>query len=61
MEANTILKNTSRVISNSVSFKICVMVVLILLLLIPTSMVSSLIREREKRNHDVIAEIGEKW
>ena len=48
-------------IGNSVSFKIITIFILILALLIPSSMIKSLIREREDRKRDVINEISSKW
>ena len=48
-------------IASSVTFKVITMVILVLLLLIPASMIKSLIREREYRQQEVIGEIGSKW
>lgn len=48
-------------IRNSVTFKIFSIGILILLMLIPTSMVESTIREREYRQEDVVNEISQKW
>ncbi|MCF8069709.1 MAG: cell envelope integrity protein CreD [Desulfobacterales bacterium] len=55
------MKAVSGAIKNSVSFKILSIFILILILLIPSSMVQSLIREREYRSRDVISEISSKW
>ncbi len=46
---------------NSVTLKLIVMVFLVLLLLIPTSMVSSLIKERKARKEEVIGKLSSKW
>lgn len=48
-------------IVNSVIFKIISMLFLVLILLIPASMVSSLIKEREHRKQEAIDEISSKW
>ncbi len=48
-------------IRNSVTFKIFSIGILILLMLIPTSMIQSTIREREYRQEDAVNEISEKW
>lgn len=48
-------------LSNSASVKIGVIGFIILLLLIPGSMISSLIHEREGRRDGVIKEISDKW
>ncbi len=61
MEMNTALKKVSSGIKNSVSFKIFTIFILILILLIPASMIQSLIREREARKKTVIDEITSKW
>ena len=48
-------------IKNSVTIRLLSIGFLVLILLIPTSMVESLIREREYRRGDVIREISSKW
>ncbi len=45
----------------SVSAKLIVVSILVLLLLIPVQMIKSLIREREYTRNDVVNEIGDKW
>lgn len=50
-----------RNLKNSIGFKIGIIVVLILILLIPTTMVKDLIREREHIRRSAINEVGEKW
>lgn len=46
---------------NSISVRIAVIAILALLLLIPLSMVQSLIREREQRKQDVQQEVSDTW
>ncbi len=46
---------------HTLSFKLIVVGVLILLMLIPWAMIRELIREREQTQADVISEIGSKW
>ncbi len=46
---------------HSLSFKLIVVGILILLMLIPAAMIRGLIREREQMQMDVITEIGSKW
>ena len=48
-------------IRNSATIKMITIGVLILVLLIPAMMVSSLIRERQSRKESVIREISQKW
>lgn len=48
-------------IKNSVSFKVFIIASLILVLLIPASMIRSLIFERSMRRYEVVNEITEKW
>lgn len=48
-------------IRQSVTVKMFIVGFLILVLLIPASMVKSLIRERQNRSHEAVAEISEKW
>jgi inner membrane protein len=47
--------------TNTMIFKIITIVFIILILLIPASMINSLIKEREQRKQEVIAEIGSQW
>ncbi len=61
MEEQTIVTKSTAFIRNSASLKIGVIVILALLLLIPVSMVKSLIRERDGRQNEVIQEISDKW
>lgn len=55
------IKDTSRNIGRSATFKLFTISVLILILLIPAGMVKSLIQERDYRHQSVIDEISEKW
>lgn len=48
-------------IRNSVTLKVMTIVVMVLLLLIPTEMVKSIIREREVQNNKAIQEVSAKW
>jgi inner membrane protein len=50
-----------RNISNSITVKILSIGVLILALLIPAEMIHSIIREREVRHQQVVAEVSDKW
>lgn len=61
MQAADAIKERSRIIGRSVTFKLVTICTLILLLLIPASMVRSLIYEREGRKQQVIDEINHKW
>lgn len=61
MQTADTLKETTRRISRSATFKLITICVLILLLLIPASMVKSLIWERDNRKQGVINEINHKW
>jgi len=46
---------------NSVTIKLVVITVIMLLLLIPTSMIQSIIQEREHLNKQAISEVSNKW
>lgn len=48
-------------IKNSVTLKIITVTVLMLLLLIPSSMIKSIISERENLNNEAIVEVSSKW
>ena len=61
MQTGDVIKETTRRISGSATFKLITICALILLLLIPASMVKSLIRERDCRKQGVINEINHKW
>lgn len=55
------IKKTSSYIGTSATFKIFSMGILVLVLLIPASMIKSLIHERESRKNSVVDEISSKW
>jgi inner membrane protein len=61
MDATEAIKRTASRLGRSATFKLITICTLILLLLIPASMVKSLIRERKHRKHEVINEINHKW
>ncbi|MCP4116112.1 MAG: cell envelope integrity protein CreD [Desulfobacteraceae bacterium] len=61
MTTQDTLKKTGNFIRNSATLKIISIGLLVLVLLIPTSMVSSLMRERESRRDEVVREINQKW
>lgn len=48
-------------IRESITVKFIIVTILVLLLLIPASMIRSLIQEREKTRDEVIAEVSTKW
>jgi inner membrane protein len=54
-------ERTNNWLKRSITIRILTIGILILLLLIPVSMVESLIREREVRQQDAIAEVSSKW
>ena len=60
MEATNAIKETTKKIGSSVTFNLIIICLLILVLLIPTSMVTSLIHERKGRKQGVIDEINYK-
>ncbi|NNG01115.1 MAG: cell envelope integrity protein CreD [Desulfobacteraceae bacterium] len=61
MSAHETMRKTSDFIRNSATLKMFSIGILVLVLLIPTTMVSSVMRERENRRDDVVAEINWKW
>jgi len=61
MHAADAIKETTKKIGRSATFKLFTICVLILVLLISTSMVTSLIHERKSRKQGVINEISYKW
>lgn len=58
---NSRLEKRSFLKNYSVTLKIVIISILTLLLLIPTSMIRSTIRERESLNREAIYEVGSKW
>lgn len=61
MSAQDSVRRTGDFLRNSVTGKILSIGILILILLIPISMVSSLLHERESRRDSVVQEINQKW
>lgn len=61
MQTGDAIKETTRRIGRSATFKLVTICGLILVLLIPASMVKSLIWERDNRKQGVINEINHKW
>jgi inner membrane protein len=57
----TPLEKVNNWIKNSVMLKLATITILVLLLLIPTSMIQSIIREREFLNEETIVEVSSKW
>lgn len=60
-ESNTFLEKINNWIKNSVMLKLATITVLVLLLLIPTTMIQSIISEREFLNEETINEVSSKW
>lgn len=60
-EKNTTLDKVGSWISNSVMLKLAIITFLMLLLLIPTSMIQSIIYEREILNEQASLEVSSKW
>jgi len=58
MDTNNTIRKTGSFIRNSATIKIISIGILVLVLLIPTSMISSLLRERESRRDSVVQEIN---
>ena len=56
-----LLDRTDDFIRNSATVKILSVGILIAFLLIPSSMISSLMRERKLRRDSVVQEISQKW
>lgn len=61
MPTTDVIKETSSRIGRSATFKLFTICLLILALLIPSSMVKSMIREREARKQSVVNEVSAKW
>ncbi len=61
MTTQDTIKRTGDFIRNSATLKIFSIGILILVLLIPTTMISSLMHERESRRDFVVKEINQKW
>lgn len=58
---NTILDKMNYRMRNSVMLKLAIITILMLLLLIPVSMIESIIRERENLSDQAISEVSSKW
>ncbi len=61
MENPSFFERLNTRIRNSMTIKLLTMGILVLLLLIPASMIQSLVREREYRRQDAIQEVSGKW
>ncbi|HNP19365.1 MAG TPA: cell envelope integrity protein CreD [Fulvivirga sp.] len=61
MEQNTLIDNVGSWIKNSVTLKLITITILMLLLLIPNSMVDSIIVERESLSAQTNTEVSSKW
>ncbi|MCK5102292.1 MAG: inner membrane CreD family protein, partial [Cyclobacteriaceae bacterium] len=61
IQNKNILDRINESISQSITFKLISIGILILLLLIPKSMINSLIIEREDRMHETVREVTDKW
>lgn len=61
MEETSLLDRINRWARNSVTLKLFVIGILILLLLIPAAMVTSLIQERESIRDEAVREVSAKW
>src|SRR4051812_39450239 len=61
MEKSTFFDRLNNWIKNSITIKLLSIGILILLLLIPTSMLQSLIRERQDVRNQAIDEVSSKW
>ena len=61
MQDESFLDRLNRWARNSVTLKLFVVGILILLLLIPAAMVTSLIREREGIRDEAVREVSAKW
>lgn len=60
-EEKSIAERINNWIKNSITLKLISITILILLLLIPSSMIKSIIEEREMLNNDAIQEVSAKW
>ena len=60
-EENTPIERVNSWIKKSVTLKLITITILMLLLLIPSSMIKSIISEREDLNNQAIIEVSSKW
>ncbi|MEP1033798.1 cell envelope integrity protein CreD [Ekhidna sp.] len=58
---NTPIEKVNNLIKNSVTLKLVTVTILMLLLLIPASMIQSIIQEREQLNNQTANEVSSKW
>ena len=58
---HTLIERVNTWIKNSVTLKLITVTILMLLLLIPSSMIKSIISERENLNNEAIIEVSSKW
>jgi inner membrane protein len=58
---NSPIEKVNSLIKNSVTIKLVTITILMLLLLIPVSMIQSIIQEREQLNNATINEVSSKW
>ncbi len=61
MSTQDTIKKTTSFIRNSATLKIFSIGIIVLFLLIPTSMINSLMWERQSRRNEVVQEINQKW
>lgn len=61
MTTQETIKKTGDFIRSSATIKIFSIGIIVLILLIPTSMISSMMKERESRRDSVVQEINAKW
>ena len=61
MEGRNFFERMNQWIRDSITIKLILMLVVILLLLIPSSMIASLVNERNQRQNAATAEISQKW
>lgn len=57
----TLLENLTSWIKNSIMLKLVTITILVLILLIPSSMIQSIIHEREMLNYEATSEVSSKW
>ena len=60
-DMNQPLEKVNSWVKNSVTLKLMTITILMLLLLIPASMIESIISERERLNNETIHEVSSKW
>ena len=61
MDKQETIKKTGNFIRNSATIKVASIALIVLVLLIPSSLISSLMKERESRRASVVQEINQKW